>query len=156
MATLQRELFDAGAPAAFGSGTQQPQQQPAAIPKSASEAAMNADIRLRTRFDMDNVQVPRAELSSMVFFERRRRDEGEKGYLLKTRIFDDPTIIPNKPYQLYPTTYRFPMQCTRLAFVAPKNNNGVIDLNGPPQLGPPQPAAPGGLPFLTGSKPNKV
>ena len=113
MADIPREMLNSGATLPFMAAP----ETSTPITKSTSEATMNADVRLRTRFDMDNVQVPRAELASMVFFERRRRDEENKDYLLKMRMFDDPAIVQNKPFQLFPKSYRFPMQCTRLAFV---------------------------------------
>lgn len=121
---------------------------------SPAEASMNADVRLRTRMDMDNVHVPRNDLSTMVFFERRRRDEGEKTYLLKTRIHDDPSIVQNKPFPLFPTSYRLPMQCTRLACPGKRNDLGSA---APAQLIAPiakAPADPQSLPFV-GAKPTK-
>ena len=83
-----------------------------------NKVTIDADVRLRSRFDMEKVEVPRAPLSSMIFFERRRRSEYDEGQLIEMRrIRDDPTIVQNKPFPHYPVSHRLPIQCTRLACI---------------------------------------
>ena len=93
--------------------------------KSPAEATANADARFRHRFDFEGIEVPRGESSCMFFFERKRRSEMEDLTAMRMRLVDDHELLKNKPFPLFPVSYRFPMQCTRMACVA-KSSAAVI------------------------------
>lgn len=142
MSTLHKELVGGGGPVPFSANSTSTSAASVASTITPPNATMSADVRLRARFDLDNVEVPRGEMTSMVFFERKRRQEKFDTSLLKTRIFDDHTIIQNKQFPAYSPTYRLPIQCTRFACI-PKGPTEPGEASKPLlQLAPTQPAKP--------------